>query len=99
MWATRQRCPSAASCPRPCSGIYLRARPSSASDGLAPDEDGWRCTTRLENAHSTKFRELLYPRHPWSDLRIGIHEAIERPGGVVFRCDLTASDANRWLRP
>ena len=26
-----------------------------------------------------------------------IHEAIERPGGVVFRCDLTASDANRWL--
>src|SRR5215467_6435498 len=30
-------------------------------------------------------------------LRIGIHEAIERPSGVVFRCDLTASDANRWL--
>ena len=30
-------------------------------------------------------------------LRIGIHEAIERPGGVVFRCDLTASDAKRWL--
>ena len=32
-----------------------------------------------------------------SGLLIGIHEAIERPGGVVFRCDLTASDANRWL--
>src|SRR5262249_25937978 len=30
-------------------------------------------------------------------LRIGIHEAIERPGGVVFRCSLTASDAKRWL--
>src|SRR5262245_23856934 len=30
-------------------------------------------------------------------LRIGIHEAIERPGGVVFRRDLTASNANRWL--
>ena len=45
----------------------------------------------------TEFRELLYPWHPWSGLRIGIHEAIERPGGVVFRCDLTASDANRWL--
>src|SRR6516164_3976132 len=54
-------------------------------------------TTRLENAHNTEFRELLYPWHPWSGLRIGIHEAIERPGGVVFRCDLTASDANRWL--
>src|SRR5262249_6234546 len=56
-----------------------------------------RCTTRLENAHNTEFRELLYPWHPWSGLRIGIHEAIERPGGVVFRCDLTASDAKRWL--
>jgi hypothetical protein len=55
------------------------------------------CTTRLENAHNTEFRELLYPWHPWSGLRIGIHEAMERPGGVVFRCDLTASDANRWL--
>src|SRR5262245_62801318 len=55
------------------------------------------CTTRLENAHGTEFWELLYPWHPWSGLRIGIHEAIERPGGVVFRCDLTASDANRWL--
>jgi hypothetical protein len=49
-----------------------------------------RCTTRLENAHGTEFRA-------WSGLRIGIHEAVERPGGVVFRCDLTASDANRWL--
>jgi hypothetical protein len=58
---------------------------------------GSGCTTRLENAHVTEFRELLYPWHPWSGLRIGIHEAIERPGGVVFRCDLTASDANRWL--
>jgi hypothetical protein len=56
-----------------------------------------RCATRLENAHNTEFRELLYPWHPWSGLRIGIHEAIERPGGVVFRCDLTAFDANRWL--
>src|SRR5262245_34205049 len=56
-----------------------------------------RCTTRLENAHGTEFWELLYPWHPWSGLRIGIHEAIERSGGVVFRCDLTASDANRWL--
>ncbi len=55
------------------------------------------CTTKLENAHGTEFRELLYPWHPWSGLRIGTHEAIERPGGVVFRCDLTASDANRWL--
>jgi hypothetical protein len=39
-----------------------------------------RCTTKLENAHSTEFRELLYPWHPWSGLRTGIHEAIERSG-------------------
>src|SRR5262249_5937639 len=24
--------------------------------------------TRLENAHNTEFRELLYPWHPWSGL-------------------------------
>jgi hypothetical protein len=29
-----------------------------------------------------------------SSLRIAIHEG---PGGVVYRCDLTASNANRWL--
>jgi hypothetical protein len=57
-----------------------------------------RCsTTRLENAYSTEVWDLLYPWHPWSGLRNGIHEAIERPGGIAFRCDLTASDANRWL--
>src|SRR5437588_5744791 len=80
-----------------CRGA-LTARivlPDSACS--APGAASRCCTTRLENAHGTEFRELLYPWHPWSGLRIGIHEAIERPGGVVFRCDLTASDANRWL--
>jgi hypothetical protein len=56
-----------------------------------------RCTTKLETAHRTEFRELLYPWHPWSGFRIGIHEAVERPGGVVFRCDLKASESERWL--
>jgi hypothetical protein len=59
-------------------------------------EAALHCTTKLENAHNTEFRELLYPWHPWSGLRIGVHEAIEKPGGVVFRCDLTA-DSERWL--
>jgi len=58
---------------------------------------GCDCTTRFENAHKTNFRELLYRWHPWSGLRVSIHDALERPDGVVFRCDLTASDANRWL--
>src|SRR5215472_10283781 len=56
----------------------------SAEPGERPEHPGPRtgafsqyCTTRLENAHNTEFRELLYPWHPWSGLRIGIHEAIE----------------------
>src|ERR1700758_719765 len=97
MWATRQRYPSAASCPRPRSRMQLRARSSLASDGLAPDEDAWCCTTRLENTHGTEFRDLLYRFHPWSGLQVAIHAAIERPDGVVFRCDLAASDSERWL--
>jgi hypothetical protein len=56
-----------------------------------------RCTTRLENAHRTEFRELLSPFHPWCGLRVAIHAAIERLDGVVFRCDLAASVAERWL--
>jgi hypothetical protein len=56
-----------------------------------------RCTTKLENAHGTEFRELLYPWHPWTGLRLGIHEVIERPDGVAFRCNLKASEAGRWL--
>jgi len=56
-----------------------------------------RYTTKLETAHSTEFRELLYPWHPWSGLRVGLHKEVERPGGAVFRCDLKASVSDRWL--
>ena len=54
-------------------------------------------TTRLANAHGTEFRELLYPWHPWYGVRVGVYAAIERSGGVIFRCNLTGSDADRWL--
>jgi hypothetical protein len=65
---------------------------------LGPLHEGGAALRRFAaNSFGVEFWELLYPWHPWSGLRIGIHEAIERPGGVVFRCDLTASDANRWL--
>ena len=60
-------------------------------------EAGLSCTTRLKNAHGTKFRELLYRWHPWHGLRVGVYEAIEKPDGVVFRCALTASDSVRCL--
>ena len=55
------------------------------------------CTTRLENAHGTEFRELLYPWHPWFALWVGVHEAIEKSDAIVFRCNLSGSDAVRWL--
>jgi hypothetical protein len=56
-----------------------------------------RCTTRVENTHGTEFQELLYPWHPWSGLRVCVHEAIERADGIVFRCSLSGSEADRWL--
>ena len=59
--------------------------------------DGSRCTTRLGNAHETEFRELLYPWHPWYGLRVGVYAVVEKSGGIIFRCNLTGSDADRWL--
>jgi hypothetical protein len=47
------------------------------------EADG-RCTTRLENAHNTEFRELLYPWHPWSGLRIGIHRQLRGRAVLSF---------------
>ncbi len=56
-----------------------------------------RCRTRFENAHGTVLRELLYPLHPWFELQVAIHEALEKPDGLVFRCTVRGSDADRWL--
>src|SRR5256886_12846779 len=80
-----------------CRGA-LTARivlPDSACS--APGAASRCCTTRLENAHGTEFRELLYPWHPWFGLRVGAHEAIDKSDGIVFRCSLRRSDADRWL--
>ena len=43
------------------------------------------------------LRELLYPWHPWFELQVAIHEALEKPDGLVFRCTVSGSDADRWL--
>ena len=53
--------------------------------GKAIDAGANDYITKLENAHSTEFRELLYPWHPWSGLRVGVREAVERRGDIVFR--------------
>ena len=58
---------------------------------------GPRCRTKFENAHGTVLRELLYPWHPWSSLQVTIHEALAKPDGLIFRCTVSGSDADRWL--
>ena len=39
----------------------------------------------------------MYPWHPWFELQVAIHEAIEKADGLVFRCTVSGSDADRWL--
>jgi hypothetical protein len=68
-----------------------------AACSLAMNEVGPRYTTKFANTHGTVLRELLYPWHPWFELRVAIHAAIEKTDGVVFRCTLSGSDADRWL--
>jgi hypothetical protein len=60
-------------------------------------EAGRRCTTRVENTHGTEIRELLYRWHPWFSFRVCVHEAIDKSDGVILRCNLSGSDADRWL--
>lgn len=55
------------------------------------------CTTTLENAHGTEFREVLYRWHPWFGLRVAVHEAVSRSNGIVFRCSLTGGGGGRRL--
>jgi hypothetical protein len=39
----------------------------------------------------------LYRWHPWFELQVAIHEAIEKADGAVFRCTVSGCDADRWL--
>jgi hypothetical protein len=39
----------------------------------------------------------LYRWHPWCGLPVFVHQAIAKPGHIVFRCTLSGSDASRWL--
>ncbi len=78
------------------------AAPASGPAGLAACNRAmsaaeFRCRTRFENAHGTVLRELLYPLHPWFELQVAVYEALEKPDGLVFRCTVSGSDADRWL--
>src|SRR5262249_55598172 len=102
MWATRQRCPSAASYPQPCrrgNRWCPLARPPSASDGRPPGAVAECCTTTLENAHGTEFSEVLYRWHPWFGLRVAVHETVSRSDGIVFRRTLTGGGGHRLELP
>src|ERR1700735_4886190 len=56
----------------------------------------WARTTQLDNTHGTGFRELLYRWHPWFGLPVFIHQSIDKPGDVVFRCTLGGFAGARW---
>ena len=73
------------------------ARTRRVTDTRATNDAGADCTTRFKNAHGTVFRKLLYHWHPWFGMRVAIHEGIEKADGVVFRCTLSGSAADRWL--
>src|SRR4051795_3785189 len=99
MWARRLRCPSEASCPQPsrreCRSCR-RATPPWAPARPEPDAACPRCTTRVENAHGTGVREVLYRWHPWFGLDVRVHAAITKLDGVYFRCTLNGADGARW---
>ena len=57
------------------------------------------CTTTLENAHGTEFREVLYRWHPWFGLRVAVDETVSRSDGIVFRCTLTGGGGRRLELP
>src|SRR3954453_15903622 len=98
MWARRPRCPSEASCPQPsrreCRSCR-RATPPWAPARPEPDAAGGCCTTRVENAHGTGVREVLYRWHPWFGLAVHVHAAITKSDGAYFRCTLNGADGAR----
>ena len=57
------------------------------------------CTSRRENANRieiTEEREVLYHWHPWAGSVVRVHEAVDKVGGIVFRCSRAGSN-ERWL--
>jgi hypothetical protein len=47
--------------------------------------------------HGNGSQELLYRWHPWCGRRVWVRGAIEKPSGLVFRCALSDSAADREL--
>src|SRR4051812_30150625 len=68
----------------------------SCQSTSGPDAACLRCTTRVENAHGTVVREVLYGWHPWFGLDVHVHAAATKADGVYFRCTLNSADGARW---
>jgi hypothetical protein len=54
------------------------------------------CRTKLENAHGTEFRKLLYIASVVC-LRVGVHAAVNKLDGMILRSSLTSSHVDHWL--
>src|SRR3982751_5666380 len=72
------------------------SRPGPASAGQGWSGVSVHCTTRVENAHGTGVREVLYRWHPWFGLAVHVHAAATKADGVYFRCTLNGADGIRW---
>src|SRR3954463_13367113 len=73
-----------------------RSASGSCRSPTDPDAACLRCTTRVENAHGTGVREVLYRWHPWFGLAVHVHAAATKADGVYFRCTLNSADGARW---
>jgi len=90
--------------PQRLAPLHLAAlvSPSEPRTQPASDSQGWnavalRCKTKLENAHKTVFRVLVYPWHPWFGMRVAIHEVVDKADGAVVRGTLSDSRTDRGL--
>src|SRR3954451_10383843 len=74
-----------------------RSASESCQSTSGPDAACPRFTTRVEDAHGTGVREVLYRWHPWFGLDVHVHAAITKSDGVYFRCTLNGADGARVL--
>src|SRR3954469_12861251 len=82
----------------PLRAGWRQGRSASGSCRSTSDPDAAcpRCTTRLENAHGTVVREVLYRWHPWFGLEVHVHATATKSDAVHFRCTLNGADGARW---
>jgi hypothetical protein len=83
--------------PSPLASRQGRSASGSCRSTNVPDVAVPYCTTKLENAHGTEFRELLYPWHPWFGLRVGV-QARTRARSIFKFVRIARDGCVRWVR-